>query len=131
MAYCVQIQGIISSGNNSLLLQLMNGVISSLSEVTQSLENLVEIHQRQQHSRSRGRPKLRITEEKLVQLLQGHFSIVEIGKLLGCSTKTVHRKIQEFGLASILHTSINDIALDEIVTRFVQAHPTSGQRMLV
>ena len=29
VAYCVQIEGIISSGNNSLLLQLMNGVISS------------------------------------------------------------------------------------------------------
>ena len=41
------------------------------------------------------------------------------------------RRIHEFGLTRALQSNISDGDLDNIVQDFVQAYPTSGQRMLV
>ena len=43
----------------------------------------------------------------------------------------MHRRIHEFGLTGALHSNLSDRDLDNIVTGFVQAHPRSGQWLLV
>ncbi len=63
-----------------------------------------------------------------MELLQSHFAIIDIAKLFGCSAKTIHRRIREFGLT--VHSSISDRDLDNIFERFTQVHPANGQRML-
>ncbi len=72
-----------------------------------------------------------ITEDQLIQLLNSHFSVQDISKMLQCSPRTIYRRIQEFGLANSLHSIVSDIDLDVIVSEFVQCHPMSGYRILI
>ena len=92
--YVVQIEALIPTVYTSGALQLvsLHAVIVGTREVAQFLEHLVDCHQRQQNAptRTRGRPKLRITEGQLVELLQSHFSIVDVARLFGCSSKTIY-----------------------------------------
>ena len=110
----------------------INNVIDSAREVVQFVEQLVD-HQEKLRNQPlpRGRPKLQITEGQLRELLQSHFSVVSIAQLFSCSTKTIYRWIHEFSLTGTLQSPIGARDLDEIVLSFVQAHPTSGQRLLI
>ena len=132
LAYLVQIEALIPAVYPRIQV-LVNGVIGCTREAAQSLEYILQCHQRQENNqiRGRGRPKLQFSEGQLVELLHSHFSIVDIANLFGCSTRTVHRRIHEFGLAGAVHSNISDRDLDSIVEGFVQAHPRSGQRLLV
>ena len=51
--------------------------------------------------------------------------------MFGCSSKTIHRRIHEFGLTGLLHSNLTEEELDNIVQPFVHSHPASGQRMLI
>ena len=78
-----------------------------------------------------GRPALNISEHVLSSLLEQDFTQVEVAKIFGCSTKTVRRRIVEFGLSdSIQYTKIPDDVLDGLVQDFVLNFPTSGQKTL-
>lgn len=82
-------------------------------------------------NRRPGRPALNISEHVLSSLLEQDFTQVEISKIFGCSTKTVHRRIVDFGLSdSIQYSMVSDDALDELVHNFVLNFPTSGQKTL-
>ena len=79
----------------------------------------------------RGRPQLNISEEALSGLLELEFTQVEIAQILGCSTKTVHRRIVEFELSHFIqYTAISDNELDAVVEDFVSNFPTAGQKTL-
>jgi len=81
--------------------------------------------------RGRGRPSLNIPECVLSTLLEQDFTQVEMARVLGCSTKTVHRRIVEFGLSSLIkYTTICDDDLDALVMDFVSNFPTAGQKTL-
>ena len=67
----------------------VHAATDSTCEVAQSLEYLLDCCQREQTTRGRGTPKLQITESHLVELLQSHFSVLDIAKLSGCSSKTL------------------------------------------
>lgn len=62
----------------------------------------------------------------------GHqFTQTEIAKMLGCSTRTVHRRIIQFGISSLTaYSTISDAELDELVEEFVASFPTAGQKSL-
>jgi len=65
-------------------------------------------------------------------LLEQDFTQVEMARVLGCSTKTVHRRIVEFGLSSlnqVVYTTTDD-DLDALVRDFVSNFPTTGQKTL-
>ena len=109
----------------------MSGVLEKTNEFVVCLESIFESYQRETQTRGRGRPKLSITEEQLLHLLQSHFTLCDIAALFGCSVRTIHRRVTEFGLAEALHTVLSDSDLDGIVGNFVQVHPINGQRMLV
>ena len=56
---------------------------------------------------------------------------VEISRMLGCSTRTIHRRIVEFGLDRFIQYSvISEVQLDELVANFVANFPTAGQKTL-
>lgn len=97
------------------LLATVSGVLEKTNEFVVCLEGIFESYQRETQTRGRGRPKLSITEEQLLHLLQSHFTLCDIAALFGCSVRTIHRRVTEFGLAEALHTVLSDSDLDGIV----------------
>ena len=94
---------------------VLGPIPSGLSDaiVTGSVEELFERQEimcRQQLPR--GRPKMQIMDFQLQKLLQSHFSVVSIAGLFACSTKTIYRRIHEFGLVGALQRDLSDADLD-------------------
>ena len=111
--------------------------IPSFNEVVENiriiLQELTAIEDDMQISSRRnvGRPAIRITEPELRNLLELHFSQVEIAKLYGCCARTIRRRILEYGLQEIIKYSyIDDQDLDNIVVNFVADFPCAGQKTL-
>ena len=132
LAYLVQVD---SFASGMVDCHSLGQAITATRDMLGLLERLCEDLRRQQAiqslPRQRGRPKLQIHQDQLLELLQCHFTVVDIAKMFGCSPKTIYRRLDQFGLMATLHTNITDGDLDNIVQSFVLTHPTSGQRMLV
>lgn len=94
------------------LLATVSGVLEKTNECVVCLEGIFESYQRETQTCGRGRPKLSITEEQLLHLLQSHFTLCDIAALFGCSVRTIHRGVTEFGLAEALHTVLSDSDLE-------------------
>jgi len=88
LSYCVEF--CISSGYASA----MGDVVTLVSEMSQMIFNKIQLD----HTQPRGRPKIAITQDQILQLIHCNFSVQDIANLLQCSTKTVYRLIEEFGL---------------------------------
>ena len=125
LAYLVQIEAF-TPAVYSMALRSLGAAINATKETAQSLEGLLDNLQLLQAIPSRGRPKQQIAQGQLVELLQSHFSVVDMAKLFGCSPKTVYRRIHELGIMAALHSSLTDGDLDNIVQTFVLAHPNCG-----
>lgn len=129
LSYLVHIESFTSAGSRR---DSLGSAIDATIEMAQTLERLIYGFQRRQAIPSpRGRPKLQIAQGQLVELLQSHFSVLDIARLFGCSPKTIYRRMHEYGIMDALHSFLTDGDLDRIVERFVLAHPNCGQRMLV
>ena len=103
--------------------------MSNLRKMIDELYRMEE--ERQRTTRTRGRPMIPITEQGLTELLQFQFTQVEIASLYGCSSRTIHRRIIQFGLDDlVMYTDIADPDLDYIVTNFVLRFPSAGQKTL-
>ena len=104
-------------------------VVRNVQLLVDELKGIEDIRER--NARSRGRPRISINELELRQLLEMDFSQVEIGKLLGCSARTIRRRILDYELQYIQEFSqMSDANLDEIVTEFVRNFPSAGQKTL-
>lgn len=78
-----------------------------------------------------GRPRLDISEVQLSNYLEQEFTQIEIAQIFGCSPKTIHRRIIQFGLSYFIQYSIlSDSELDALVGDFVSNFPTAGQKTL-
>ena len=101
----------------------------SLSEMVACIQ---AIHMAQNTApRLPGRPRLNISREQLEILLDQQFTQVEIAKIYGCSPRTVHRRILEYGLTSVCqYSTMSDSELDSVVKEFVVSFPTAGYKML-
>lgn len=78
-----------------------------------------------------GRPRLNISEVQLLEFLEQEFTQMEIARMFGCSSKTIHRRITDLGLTSFVQYSpIVDSELDSLVADFVANFPTAGQKTL-
>ena len=106
------------------------GAVSSLCEMIKELSSVED--DRQRALRCRGRPKIRILREDLLNLLQINFTQIEIAEMYGCSSRTISRRIAQFCLTGLIryNDDIRDDELDQIVSQFVSAFPTSGQNFL-
>ena len=79
-----------------------------------------------------GRPGYDISKEQLEMLLKARFSVRSIAELLHVSSRTIERRMQEYGLSvRALYAEINDSPLDDIVWETKLANPSCGSKMLV
>jgi hypothetical protein len=104
-----------------------SNLMSSLSEMISCIHSSMW----DQSILGRGRLTLDIPEHALSSLLELDFTQVEIAEIIGCSTRTVHRRILDFGLSRFTeYTQISDSQLDDLVGDFVSNFPTAGQKTL-
>jgi len=70
-----------------------------------------------------GRPRFVIPAEMLEELRELGFSWIKIGKMLGVSRWTIHRRVEEYGLQNMTgFHHLPDEELDEIVRGFISDH---------
>ena len=81
---------------------------------------------------NRGRPKYVVPQEQVEFLIERHFSVPEISKLLGVSTQTVERRMSEYGLSirGSYDGMMNDNELDDIVTGILKDFPNAGYKRM-
>ena len=109
----------------------VDGFGSLLLAVSEMMEYVESVVMDQRDSPLRGRPRLSISPPQLSNLLEQEFTQVEIAQVLGCSTKTVRRRMVQFGLSHISeYDTISDKDLDALVGNFVSTFPTAGQKTL-
>lgn len=82
----------------------ISGLLSAVYEMLYSLRSIVT--DEAAVYRSPGRPRFILTRDQLQYLLDQEFTQVEIAKMLGCSAKTIHRRIVPFGLSHVCEYSI-------------------------
>ena len=72
-----------------------------------------------------------ITKDQLQYLLDQQFTQSDTVKMLGCSARTIHRQILQFGLSGLCtYSTLSDTELDEVVEDFVSSFPTAGYKTL-
>ena len=117
----VWVEPIFSSTSYSNLLTAVSDMINHI----QSTVSDPALH------RCRGRPSLNIPEHVLLDLIEREFTQADIAQLLGCSAKTVHRRIVQFGLSCMTrYSTMSDGELDLMVKEFVSSFPNAGQKTL-
>ncbi|KAL6490114.1 hypothetical protein MHYP_G00004590 [Metynnis hypsauchen] len=77
-----------------------------------------------------GRPRLDIEREGLEELLEIDLPVPCISKMLGVSTSTVFRRMQEFGFSARRYSLMMDEELDSVVQNIKNEMPTAGYRMV-
>lgn len=79
----------------------------------------------------KGRPRYDVTKEHLQALVGLGFNAQLIGTLLGTSTRTIERRLNEFGLRmSLKYSQLGDAELDNVVREVLRESPNAGyQRM--
>ena len=106
-----------------------HAAINSLRKMINELSGMVE--ERQKIMRRRGRPVVLISKDDLINLTQLQFTQTEIAKLYGCSSRTIHRRINQFDLDDLIrYDDITDNELDHVVCCFVLSFPSAGQNTL-
>lgn len=106
-----------------------SALLASVSDMISCMES--SLAEDSETVRPRGRPQLSISEKALSHLLEQEFTQVEIAEILGCSAKTVHRRIVQFGMNQFVKFSeISSSQLDDLVTDFVSNFPTAGLKSL-
>lgn len=79
----------------------------------------------------RGRPKLLITKDWLEYFVDKGFSATDISKMLRVCSKTIYRRLKEFGIPiRSSYANLTDIELDSIIHDIHQAFPNSGYKSM-
>ena len=80
---------------------------------------------------SPGRPKFNIPYEQLNFLLERRFTVGQISALLGVSSRTVERRLQEFGLSvRATYADISEEHLDSTVNQILATFPNTGYKRM-
>lgn len=78
-----------------------------------------------------GRPSYYIPYEQLLYLIENKFSVPTIADMLGVSVRTIHRRMNDYGLSiRDQYSSLSDQQLDEIVRMIQQQFPMCGNRQM-
>ena len=98
---------------------------SAISDVLAELQE--EVDQRRIRRR-RGHPSIDIPEDHLVMLLENHFSVADIARMMTVSPRTIRRRVLQYGLEnSTAYSDLSDCDLDEITVQYVHTNPHSGR----
>ena len=74
----------------------IDDMIEQLRAVQEEREMIVR-----HRAKGRGRPGLSISMEQLHNLLELQFTQVEISRLIGCSPRTIRRRMEEYGFEGL------------------------------
>ncbi|KAG9262098.1 hypothetical protein AMEX_G23811, partial [Astyanax mexicanus] len=124
------------------LLQALSRQVDVSPEILQALEEVFTMVRQQSDFTApcttvesvpglRGRPKLEIKREQIVEMLQTNLPVSQIARIVGVSTSTFFRRMKEFDLSiSESYSPISDEELDTIVTNIKNGMPAAGYRMV-
>lgn len=78
-----------------------------------------------------GRPRFHIPRQQLQYLIEHQFTVPQMAGMLGVSTRTVEKRMSEFGLSiRQQYASLTDGELEGIVREILQQYPTCGNQQL-
>ena len=77
-----------------------------------------------------GRPSYEISEDQLQSLIDLGFTVPQISVLLHVSTRTIERRLSEYGISARSFTTITDQELDSQVRDIKTFHPNCGSKNL-
>lgn len=78
-----------------------------------------------------GHPKIVIEREKLKNMLDTHLPVSCFAKCLGDSTRTIYRRMQEYGLSVRgSYSTVTDQELDNVISAIKSQMPNAGYRMV-
>ena len=78
----------------------------------------------------KGRPRLDVTKEEILQLKSLNYSWTKIADMLQVSRQTLYRRLEEFGIDSEKFTSISEQDLDTALIDIKEYHPSCGEVMI-
>ena len=142
-----ELSGFVGVGDTEDLLESLANIqeqvvlLDSLIRVPEALYTLLlsarKLIQKQtrrqplQFNGRQGRPAILITKEQIELLLDANFSVPAIANLLGVSSRTVQRRMQEFALSiKANYANVEDNVLDGIVLEIKRQNPVCGSKML-
>jgi len=74
-----------------------------------------------------GRPRFDITEVQLKYLLDNHFTVPRIASIIGVSSRTIERRLSQFGLSvRSRYSNLTDAELKQIMSDIKEDHPQCG-----
>lgn len=74
-----------------------------------------------------GRPRIDISYEQLLYLIENRFTVRQIADMVGVSERTIYRRMSEFSLSvHMLYSSISDNDLDQLVCEIQENFPLCG-----
>jgi len=109
-------------------------IVKTVSDVVLCMREEVEASGLQQYEaekRGQGRPSYDISREQLVFYLEHGFTQCAIAKLMGCSARTINRRISDFQLQSYLWFSdMEDHFVDMAVKDIQKQYPSWGEKSI-
>ena len=83
------------------------------------------------HSDLVGRPRFEISPQQLLFLVESQFTVTQMADILGVSTRTVRRRMEEYDISiTTQYSRMTDLELDIIVGEIQAQFPTSGNRQM-
>ena len=77
-----------------------------------------------------GHPSLMIEEEKLRFYVDNGFRVEDMALIIGCSKRTVERRLNAYQLSTRNYSIIADIDLDALVQEMCSVFPRSGEKLV-
>ena len=106
----------------------MQLLIVSVCALVSAIENSL-LQAIRARARGPGRPPLSISEDHILYLFQNDFSLTDMSHMLGCSTRTVHRRLKALGLGRReRYSGMTDAALDVEVLEIHNRHSRSRKQ---
>ena len=78
--------------------------------------------------RRQGRPEVSIGEDQLRYLVEESFRVKDISDMFECSTKTIERRMMQYGITLHNYTPLSDSELDTIVMEITSLFPRCGEK---
>ncbi|XP_067249285.1 uncharacterized protein [Chanodichthys erythropterus] len=125
------------------LLQALSRHVEIPHEIIQALQEVFELVKQPPYSTAphavvdssdglRGRPRFGIEREELAEMLQTNLPVHYIANMMGVSTRTIFRRMNDFGLSiSELYSCMTDEELDNVVRAIKDDMPAAGYRMVM
>ena len=111
----------------------LSAFLDAVTELTGHLQSFVETEIESYPSATRtcngNTTRLDISAEHLIYLIECGFNLKDIAKFFNCSSKTIQRRIAEYGIQDTWSfTNVSQTDLDEIASLYIRLHPRAGYR---